>query len=388
MEETNILIVEDEDLVSDDIFEALEHYGYTVVGRAATGEDAIALAKDELPDLVLMDIRLEGNMDGIHAARIIRESLNIPVIFLTAYADDTTLERAMVTEPYGYVLKPFKELELRTAIEMALHKHATQGEPSPGRLAAVSQPNEQQGEKKEELDESEVEILRLLHTIPPFSLLDRHSLQDIARRSNLQKVAANEPLAFEGEVKDRGFVVIEGRVALTKSSANGKDLIVELLPPGDPFPLFAVVDGKQYSTTVKAQIASTVLWVSRADVMSAVDRCPEVGSSLIEVVFQRLRKAHDLSRALAHDLVEVRVASALHALIPSLCLTEDLASGPAYVIHMTRQELAEMIGSTSETVIRATKAMEREGLLDLSSSGTIRILKKEELARMSATAAG
>jgi DNA-binding LytR/AlgR family response regulator len=89
----------------------------------STGEDAIKTAEEVKPDLVLMDIMLKGEMSGIEAAGQIREKFNIPIIYLTAYADESTLSKAKVSEPYGYIIKPFKEIDLHTSIEMAIYKH-------------------------------------------------------------------------------------------------------------------------------------------------------------------------------------------------------------------------------------------------------------------------
>lgn len=123
MSKTNILIVEDESIIAKDIQQSLKKLGYTVVGVSSTGEDAIEKAEELKPDLILMDIMLKGQISGIEAAGVIRGKLNIPVIFLTAYADESTLNKAKVSEPYGYIIKPFKEIDLRTSIEMSLYKH-------------------------------------------------------------------------------------------------------------------------------------------------------------------------------------------------------------------------------------------------------------------------
>jgi len=123
MKEANILVVEDENIVALSIKKKLELMGYSVVDTASSGEDAVVKADLFYPDLVLMDVMLRGEMDGIEAAKMIREKFDIPVIFLTAYTDDKTLERAKMAEPYGYISKPFKEQDLKSNIEMALHKH-------------------------------------------------------------------------------------------------------------------------------------------------------------------------------------------------------------------------------------------------------------------------
>lgn len=123
MPKPRLLLVEDEMLVAADMEERLEYLGYTVVDLAASGEDALSLAATTQPDLVLMDIMLQGSMDGIAAATQLRAALQVPVVFLTAYADDTLVRRAQQAEPYGYLLKPFEERLLKITIDMALAKH-------------------------------------------------------------------------------------------------------------------------------------------------------------------------------------------------------------------------------------------------------------------------
>jgi two-component system cell cycle sensor histidine kinase/response regulator CckA len=123
MAETLILVVEDEGIVGLDIQRRLQNMGYAVPEVVATGGAAVQCALELRPQLVMMDIRLKGEMDGITAADHIHRLLDVPVIFLTAYADEDTLRRAKVTEPHGYVLKPFEERELHIAVEMALYKH-------------------------------------------------------------------------------------------------------------------------------------------------------------------------------------------------------------------------------------------------------------------------
>ena len=123
MPDATILLVEDEEIVAMDLTRRLSRLGYTVCGSTARGEDALALVRQHCPDLVLMDIRLAGEMDGVEAAGHIRRECDVPVIYLTAHADRATLDRAKRTEPFGYILKPFEERELESHIEMALYKH-------------------------------------------------------------------------------------------------------------------------------------------------------------------------------------------------------------------------------------------------------------------------
>src|SRR5262245_45300216 len=119
----SILIVEDEAGVAADLASKIERAGYRVLGTAPRGEAAIELARIEAPDLVLMDIRLAGHLDGVETADRLRTFLNIPIVYLTAHSDAETLKRAKQTEPFGYILKPFEERDLTTQIEIALYRH-------------------------------------------------------------------------------------------------------------------------------------------------------------------------------------------------------------------------------------------------------------------------
>lgn len=119
-----LLIVEDEIIIAKDLEQHLRGWGYQVVGLAATGEDAFQLAVDLRPDLVLMDIRLNGEIDGIETTARILKHLDLPVIYLTAYADEQTLGRAKITHPLGYLIKPVDFLTLHASIEMALYTHS------------------------------------------------------------------------------------------------------------------------------------------------------------------------------------------------------------------------------------------------------------------------
>ena len=124
MARARILVVEDEAIVAKDVQSRLEGLGYAVPAIASSGEQAVRKAAETQPDLVLMDIRLKGEMDGVEAAGQVRDRFDIPVVYVTAYADDATLQRAKITQPFGYILKPFESRELHSAIEMALYKHA------------------------------------------------------------------------------------------------------------------------------------------------------------------------------------------------------------------------------------------------------------------------
>ena len=128
MSKARIMIVEDEWTVAEEIKMVLESFEYTVTSMSSSGEEAIQNAEKDKPDLVLMDIVLEGEMDGIQAANEIRSRFNTPIIFLTAYTDEKIPERASITGPFGYIVKPFVNEDLKISIEIAMYKYRIERE--------------------------------------------------------------------------------------------------------------------------------------------------------------------------------------------------------------------------------------------------------------------
>jgi len=123
MERPKILIIEDEGITGLELKSILERKGFIVPAIHSSGEDALARITETSPDIILMDMRLGGELDGVETARRIRLAYDLPIVFLTAYSEDTTIERAKRIEPYGYILKPFNAAELLSVVEIALYKH-------------------------------------------------------------------------------------------------------------------------------------------------------------------------------------------------------------------------------------------------------------------------
>lgn len=164
MTSTKILIVEDELLIANNLARKLTTFGYKIVDIVSSGEKAIQVAGEKQPDLILMDIVIQGEMDGIEAAAKISQKYGIPVIYLTAYADNETLNRAKATTPFGYIFKPFKDRELQVTIEIALQKHQSDLEQQRGYLAQV--------------ESIEQKLSQVQKFDPLTQLLNRHGLQE------------------------------------------------------------------------------------------------------------------------------------------------------------------------------------------------------------------
>ena len=167
MKNANILIVEDEAIVAQEIKISLQKMGHSVASIVSRGEKAIGKAEAICPDLILMDIQLKGEMDGIEAADIIQSRFGIPVIFLTAYDDDERLKRAKFTLPYGYVLKPFRNRELRITIEMALYAADMNA-----RRKLAEEALQKSKELLEKTFESQIDAIFILNSESPPVILD------------------------------------------------------------------------------------------------------------------------------------------------------------------------------------------------------------------------
>lgn len=184
MTRPKILIVEDEGIVAFNLQQRLQHMGYQVTGMAESGAQGLQLVARERPDLVLMDIHLKGEMDGIELAEALGQEHDLPVVYLTAYAEDTTLERARRTRPYGYLIKPFSERELHATVQMALERHEVQTALSESQaqlrqsLATVRRVNEA---LEERVSERTAELRRHVQELEAFSHTAAHDLRSPIR---------------------------------------------------------------------------------------------------------------------------------------------------------------------------------------------------------------
>ncbi len=370
MSTAKVLVVEDDPIVAMDIKRKLLGFGYEVCATAATADKAVEAAIAHRPDAILMDITLEGKKDGIQAADEIRKAVAVPIVFLTAHSDQATVQRAKLTLPYGYVLKPVREVELKIALEMAIYtgKRTQQ-------KAATAKPS-----PNPEITHSAGErgfIIGELSRIEPFSKVREALLVDIAEQCYVQDYRLLEIISLEGNETGQtdGFIVLSGRVAMLKTSSNGRELAVQLLGSHSTFGLLSSLGSQTNELTARAQIESKVLHVPKAALLYLLSEMPELYPEFLAELSRRLNALHDMSRSLAHDKVEVRIAATL-----AMCL-EQTHSGLAKngEIAMSRQELANLSGTTVETAIRVTKAFEKSGILKLPDHRVIKILEPNKL---------
>ena len=207
MGKVSVLIVEDESIVAKDIQFSLKKLGYNVLGIEKTGEDAIKSAKLKKPDIIIMDIMLKGEITGIEASEKIREENNIPIIFLTAYADESTLARAKITEPYAYIIKPYKEIDLHTSIEMALYKHSKELEVLKERdmLYSIVENKDNSDfifvKSKSRLVKLKTKDIFFIEALKDYVVINTNSSAFSNRRDQLQKLREKENGKSEGTTK-------------------------------------------------------------------------------------------------------------------------------------------------------------------------------------------
>lgn len=363
-----ILIVEDDPLVGLDLSQALRSFGYDVIGPITSGEEVLKVAPNITPDLILMDVNLKGKLDGVDTAAKLPANIEAPVVFLTADTDEQTLQRAMLTRPYGYLIKPFDPVELRSTIEVSLQRFE---EALTSDVPEVADAESQAWGVAIRSDAPLSDRAAILGQMPLFAGLSPDDLERVAGGCSVRQHEAGEMLVTEGSESESIFIPLSGRVSITKSAESGKELIVALLGPGDVFGLFYFVPSFAGSTSARAQISARVLWMPKSIFASLVAQRPSVLAELLDSVAARLVHSHELSSGLAHARVEDRIITMLIALLKEF---GKASAGPNEGrIYITRRELADMTGTTPETAIRATKNLEREGLLDLTKPGIIKI---------------
>ena len=191
METMTILVVEDEAVVREYIRGTLETLGYRVPATVANGRDAVTRAEKLRPDLVLMDIRLKGEIDGIEAASQIGAVYGIPVVYLTSYADEETLNRAKMTNPAGYIMKPFNEQELRATIEIAVYKHRMETQAKASLLQELQQTSQRISGLLEQggfASPKAASTPESVHTERTFTVKDAATYLDISERTILRMI--------------------------------------------------------------------------------------------------------------------------------------------------------------------------------------------------------
>ena len=236
---------------------------------------------------------------------------------------------------------------------------------------------------KERARAEKVDAHQFLRTLDEFRNLPVQATDTLADYSRFAEIDSGQYISTEGEDEGLyGFIVVRGCLAMTKSSVSGKDLIVELLQSGDIFGLLLMLAAEKTPSQLSARALqkSTVLWVPISNFMHMLKNHEVLFKGFASHLLLCLQSSYRLSRGMAHDRVEVRIA----AVLVSLATKFPKGSGAETVptIYFTRQQLADLTGTTSETAIRVTRSMQREGLIEINRPGVIRILRLRGLQEL------
>lgn len=223
-------------------------------------------------------------------------------------------------------------------------------------------------------------VSTFLQSLPELAGISPIEFKALAEASRISEFESGQYIAYEGEEEGlNGFIVVSGRIAMVKNSASGKELIVELLQSGDIFGLLlTLAAGKlPYQLSARAMQRTKVLWVPITGFINVLKAHPIMSQDVAAHLLLCLQSSYRLSRGLAHDRVDVRIAAVLSSL--ALKFSRVSAADQPYTLDFTRQQLADLTGTTPETAIRVTRAMQRTGLIDIKRPGVICILNLEAL---------
>lgn len=219
------------------------------------------------------------------------------------------------------------------------------------------------------------DVYQFLHSLREFACVSAQELKALADSSRFASIDAGQYLANEGEDESLyGFVVVSGRFAMLKNSSNGKELIVELLQAGDIFGLLLTLANHRGPAELSARAIqnSKVLWVPISGFTQILKTHPILFKEFAANLLLCLQSSYSLSRGLAHDRVEVRIATVLSSL--AIKFAKPTPADIAFTVNFTRQQIADLTGTTPETAIRVTRQMQRDGLIDIKRPGVIRVV--------------
>jgi CRP-like cAMP-binding protein len=228
------------------------------------------------------------------------------------------------------------------------------------------------------------EAYLFLKSLIEFSKISEEDINKLAASSRFETIESGKYITIEGDERNTfGFILQSGCIAMSKNSSNGKDLIVELLQAGDSFGLLLNLakDRLPIQLSARSIQKSRILWVPLTDFSIVLRSNPIIFKEIVAHLLLCLFSSYNISRGLAHDHVEVRIASILLSLAYKFDNIPRESKIP--IIHFTRQQLADLTGTTPETAIRVTRAMQKDGLIDISRPGIIKILKMGKLKDIS-----
>ena len=343
-----ILLIEDHDLIRENTAEILELAGYTVL-TAANGKLGVEAALATRPDLVVCDIMMPV-LDGYGVLHIFNQNprlAGVPFIFLTAKTERADLRRGMELGADDYLTKPFDETELLNAIS--------------SRLARV-----QRLQPAYDLRAPEG-----LSTFLDDARATGH-LADLTTDRRPHVLRRKQQIYTEGDIPTRLYFVQAGRVKTIKRTPNGKELITGVLEAGEFFGYLPLLRNIPHSDSAEVLEDATLLYIPKDDFMLLLHRHPTVGQQFVRLLAGQVSTRETQLLGMAYDSLRRRVADAL------LRLHEQAGGGPEAVIQLSREDLAAIVGTASESLIRTLSEFKQSHLIELTPK-TIRILEAEKL---------
>ncbi len=340
-----ILLIEDNDSIRETTAEILELAGYRV-HKAENGKMGVEQALAHKPDLVICDIMMPV-LDGYGVMHIFTKNpqlTGIPFIFLTAKAERADVRKGMELGADDYLTKPFEESELLSAIE--------------GRINRFTQVKADATLEKNALNQFLNEASQ------------KHNLQDLSTNHKPHHVRKKQVIYSEGDEPTRLFFLQSGRVKTVRTTADGKELITGLYQTGDFFGYYALLNDQDYTDSAVALDNAELIYIPKADFQQLLLSNKDVSQQFIKLLAGRMSEREDQLLGMAYHSLRRRVADQL------LRLHDQR---PDDVIHLLRDDLAALIGTASESVVRTLSEFKQAGFIDLLASGGIQVLQPDKL---------
>lgn len=360
---TTILLIEDNDLIRENTAEILELTGYTV-HTAENGKTGVESALTDRPDLVICDIMMPV-LDGYGVLHIFTKNpllAGIPFIFLSAKSERTDFRKGMDLGADDYLAKPFEESELLTAIEGRLNRFRS----------ITLHPAILAGPVAELVPATD-------HDLRPDEL--SQFLDDARKAGNLQSLSADRRVHAvrkkqfvysEGDEPTRLYFLKSGTVKTVRTNADGKELITALYHPGDFFGYLALLENTDYTNSAVTLTDSELVHIPKDDFLQLLLANPLVSSQFIKLLAGRVSERETQLLGMAYNSLRRRVADTL------IHLYEQQPDG---VIQLSRDDLAAMTGTATESLIRTLSEFKQDGLLTMTASGGIQVVQPDKLRR-------
>lgn len=346
-----ILVIEDNQDVRENLLEILTLSDYEAIG-AENGKIGVDKALTLHPDLILCDVMMP-ELDGFGVLHILSKNPKtsaIPFVFLTAKTEMADLRKGMNLGADDYIMKPFDDVELLEAIETRLRKSENLRQ-QPGHTASSLQAF---------IDEAR----------------GYSNLVDLSHEQGVRKLKAKEALYHEGSTPRHIFLVEKGRIKLYRTSEEGRELIVKIAVPGEFIGYMAVINNTPFTTSAVALEDTEVYYVAREDFLRLLHHNPDVSARLLKMLASNLANHEENLVRIAYHSVRKRVAEALLDLDEKYKLNGDRQPIP-----IMRQDLAQLIGTAKETLIRTISDFKDEGLIAIKDNAII-ILKEDKLRNL------